>query len=192
MGKSETTRDAVLDAALHEASLTGIAQLTLAPVAAAAGRSKGGLLRHFPSKERLQIAVLEHAFMRFQQYVLESALNAPAGLPRLRAIMENWVNWPENAGLPGGCPILSAQHEFDDEDNEVREHLFSAWSRWHDYLARQASKAQEASQLAPGLTPEALVTLMIGLKGASQLEQRLLNHRDANNKALQLFDRLTS
>jgi AcrR family transcriptional regulator len=81
MGKSETTRDAVLDAALYEASLTGIAQLTLGRVAAAARRSKGGLLRHFPSKERLQIAVLEHAFMRFQQYEPESALNAPAGLP---------------------------------------------------------------------------------------------------------------
>jgi len=63
MGKSEITRDAFLDAALYEASLSGIARLTLAPVAAAAGRSKGGLLRHFPSKESLQIAVLDHAFM---------------------------------------------------------------------------------------------------------------------------------
>jgi AcrR family transcriptional regulator len=192
MGKSEITRDAVLDAALHEASLTGVAQLTLGPVAAAAGRSKGGLLRHFPSKERLQIAVLERAFIRFQQHVFEPALKAPNGLPRLRVIMECWFKWPESAGLPGGCPILSAHHEFDDLDSDVREHLHSAWSRWHTYLTRQAHKAQEASQLPPELSPEALVTLMIGLKSAAQLEQRLLKHRDANRNALQLFDRLTS
>jgi AcrR family transcriptional regulator len=192
MGKSEITRDAVLDAALREASLTGIAQLTLGPVAAAAGRSKGGLLRHFPSKEHLQIAVLERAFMRFQQHVFEPTLKAPSGLPRLRATMECWLKWPESAGLPGGCPILSAQHEFDDLDSNVREHLHGAWSRWHTYLIRQAQKAQEASQLPSGLSPEALVMLMIGLKSAAQVEQRLLNHCEANRNALQLFDRLTS
>lgn len=191
MGKSETTRDAVLDAALHEASLSGIARLTLAPVAAAAGRSKSGLLRHFPSKESLQIAVLERAFARYQQYVLEPALKAPKGLPRLRAIMENWLDWTERAGLPGGCPILSAQQEFDDQDSEVREHLRSAWSRWRDYLMRQATLAQAASQLPSGLDPEALVTLMTGLKSAAQLERRLLDRHDANRRALQLFDRLT-
>lgn len=191
MGKSEITRDAVLDAALHAASLSGIAQLTLAPVAAAAGRSKGGLLRHFPNKESLQIAVLERAFMRYQQYVLEPALKAPRGLPRLRAIMQNWLDWTERAGLPGGCPILSAQQEFDDQDSEVREHLRSAWTRWHDYLMHHAVLAHEASHLPPGLSPEALVTLMIGLKGAAQLERRLLERHDANHKALQLFDRLT-
>jgi AcrR family transcriptional regulator len=192
MGNSEITRDAVLDAAMYEASLTGIAQLTLGPVAAAAGRSKGGLLRHFPSKERLQIAVLEHVFTRFRQHVFEPALGAPTGLPRLRSIMECWIRWPESAGLPGGCPILSAQHEFDDLDSEMREHLHNAWSGWYDYLLRQAQKAQDLSQLRSDLTPQGLVTLMTGLKSASQIEQRLLDHRDANHDALQLFDRLTS
>jgi AcrR family transcriptional regulator len=191
MGNSETTRDALLDAALHAASLSGIAQLTLGPVAAAAGRSKGGLLRHFPSKESLQIAVLERAFTRYQQYVLEPAMKASGGLPRLRAIMENWLVWTERAGLPGGCPILSAHQEFDDQAGEVREHLHSAWSRWHTYLLRQASRAEEAGQLPRGVTPQAVVSLMIGLNCAAQLERRLLGLADGQAQAMVLFDRLT-
>jgi AcrR family transcriptional regulator len=191
MGKSEITREALLDAALYEASLSGIARLTLAPVAAAAGRSKGGLLRHFPSKESLQIAVLEHALSSFRHYVLEPALPMPSGLPRLRAIMENWLSWTERAGLPGGCPILSSQYAFDDRDSAVCAHVREAWTSWQSYLRRQASKAQEASQLPPGLTPEALAMLMVGLKATAQMESRLLKDDDANRRALRLFDHLT-
>ncbi len=191
MDKSRITRDAFLDTALQEASLIGIARLTLAPVAAAAGRSKGGLLRHFPSKESLQVAVLERAFMRYQQYVFEPALKAPPGLARLRLILENWLTWTERAGLQGGCPILSAQQEFDDQDSEVREHLRSAWAHWSQYLTRQAHKAHELKQVPPGLAPEDLVMAMIGLVNAEQLERRLLGQAGASGRALRLFDCLT-
>lgn len=105
MGKSEITRDAVLDAALREATFSGIAQLTLGPVAAAAGRSKGGLLRHFPSKEHLQVAMLERAFMRFQQHVFEPTLKAPSGLPRLRATMESGSSGLRAPACRAGVPF---------------------------------------------------------------------------------------
>ena len=192
MDKSRLTRDAFLDTALQEASRIGVARLTLAPVAAAAGRSKGGLLRHFPSKESLQIAVLERAFMRYQQFVFEPAMKAPSGLPRLRLILENWLSWTERAGLTGGCPILSAQQEFDDQDSEVREHLRSSWSHWSDYLKRQAIKARDAKQLSADLMPDELVMAMSGLVSAEQLERRLLGHTGARAKALRLFDCLTN
>lgn len=191
MDKAQITRDAFLDTALQEASRIGIARLTLAPVAAAAGRSKGGLLRHFPSKESLQLAVLERAFSRFEQQVLEPSLKAPAGLPRLRLILENWLTWTERSGLKGGCPILSAQQEFDDQPSEVREHLCSAWSHWAGYLTRQASKAQAAGQLRDGIAPDELVMAMIGLVNAVQLERRLLGDAGAPARALRIFDHLT-
>ena len=191
MDKSQLTREAFLDTALREASLIGIARLTLAPVAAAAGRSKGGLLRHFPSKESLQIAVLERAFMQYQQYVVEPALKAPSGLPRLRLILEHWMNWTERAGLRGACPILSAHQEFDDQDGEVREHLRSAWTHWCDYLTRQADKACAAGQLRQGLAPDELVVLMTGLVSAEQHERRLLGRAGSRAKALRIFDYLT-
>ncbi len=48
-----TLRDRLLDAAQAVVARQGIANLTLDAVAAEAGMSKGGLLHHFPSKDRL-------------------------------------------------------------------------------------------------------------------------------------------
>jgi AcrR family transcriptional regulator len=192
LSKSELTREAFLDTALQEASLTGIARLTLAPLAAAAGRSKGGLLRHFPSKESLRIAVLDHAFQRFGELVLIPALPVPAGLPRLRATLEHWLTWMDRAGLRGGCPLLSAQQEFDDEQNQVREHLRHATAEWNNYLLHQGRKAAEARQLPAGLTPEILVMVMHGLISAAQMERRLLGRKQVNARAMHAFDQLTN
>ncbi len=191
LSKSEITRDAFLDVALQEASLIGLARLTLAPVAAAAGRSKGGLLRYFPSKEDLQVAVLDRAFERFRELVLEPARLHPAGLPRLRAVLEHWLAWMDRAGLRGGCPLLSAQQEFDDEKNQVREHLRRATVQWNDYLLLQAHKAAKAGQLPSGLSPETLVLAMNGLISAAQMERRLLGRKQVNVRAMQAFDQLT-
>ena len=188
--KSEITRDAFLDVALQEASLIGLARLTLAPVAAAAGRSKGGLLRYFPNKEALQIAVLDRAFERFRDLVIEPARLHPAGLPRLRAALEYWLTWMDRAGLRGGCPLLSAQQEFDDERNQVREHLRRSTIQWNDYLLHHARQASVAKQLPSSLAPETLVLAMNGLISAAQIERRLLGHKQVNAHAMQAFDQL--
>jgi AcrR family transcriptional regulator len=55
------TPDALLDAAGRVVARQGIANLTLESVAAEAGVSKGGLLHHFPSKDRLVEAMVQRS-----------------------------------------------------------------------------------------------------------------------------------
>jgi AcrR family transcriptional regulator len=54
-------RDSLLDAAEAVVVRQGIANLTLDAVAAEAGMSKGGLLHHFPSKDRLVEAMVQRS-----------------------------------------------------------------------------------------------------------------------------------
>ena len=86
MQRGDEARLALIDAAMREASRIGVSSLTLAPVAERAGWSKSGLLRHFPTKESLQLAVVHRTAELFRERVLLPSLSAPAGLPRLRAI----------------------------------------------------------------------------------------------------------
>jgi AcrR family transcriptional regulator len=191
--RGEEARTALLDAAMREASRIGLAGLTLAPVAERAGWSKSGLLRHFPTKESLQLAVVHRTSELFRERVLLPALSAPAGAPRLRAVFRNWLGWVADTGLEGGCPLNAARVEFDDQPpGEVRDAVVQSWNDWLAYLERQAAKAIEAKQIRTELTPRQFVMIACGLAAACDSMLRLLGDKSALKEAERAYDQLFS
>lgn len=192
MSKGDEARATLVDAALQEASRIGLAALTLAPVAQRAGWSKSGLLRHFPTRESLQLAVLQRAVQLFRERVLLPALAQPAGVPRLREIFRRWLAWVAKSGLEGGCPLSAARLEFDDRPGEVRDAVAAYWSEWLQYLERQAARAVEQGDLRTRLSPRQLVMQMTGLVSAYDTMLRLLGDRSAARDAERAFEQLLS
>jgi AcrR family transcriptional regulator len=191
--RGEEARTALLDAAMREASRIGLAGLTLAPVAERAGWSKSGLLRHFPTKESLQLAVVHRTGELFRDRVLLPALSAPAGAPRLRAIFRNWLGWVADTGLEGGCPLNAARIEFDDQPaGEVRDALVASWNEWLAYLEKQAAKALEQKQIRTELAPRQIVMVACGLAAACDSMTRLLGDKSALKEAERAYDQLFS
>ena len=192
MQRGEEARNALIDAAMREASRIGVSALTLAPVAERAGWSKSGLLRHFPTKEALQLAVIHRTSELFRERVLLPALSSPAGLPRLRSIFRNWLGWIHNSGLDGGCPLNGARLEFDDQPGEVRDALVASWNEWIAYLERQVGKAIDQKQISSPLSARQLVMMMCGLASAADSMSRLLGQREAISDAEHAFEQLFS
>src|SRR5512141_1776664 len=114
MRKGQQTRTAILEQALAIASRVGLAGLTIGTLAERSGLSKSGLFAHFGSKEGLLLAVMQGVRQLYSDLVFQPAMQQPPGLPRLRAIVENWLKWTGSARLPGGCIMTAAAYEFDD------------------------------------------------------------------------------
>src|SRR6187200_2559100 len=100
MAKGDETRSAVLGSAIALASKVGFEGLTIGKLAEHVGMSKSGLFAHFSSKENLQVAVLDEAVERFIALVVTPALKMPRGEPRLRSLLERWLDWSKAAFLP--------------------------------------------------------------------------------------------
>ena len=190
MLRGEEARSALVDAAMQEASRIGLASVTLAPVAKRAGWSKSGLLRHFPTRESLQLAVVHRASDRFRERVLLPALVVPSGGQRLRAIFRNWLQFAAKSGLEGGCPLNAARLEFDDQPGEVRDAVAAAWHDWLAYLEKQAAKAIEQGEIKTDLSARQVALLITGLIGASESATRLLTDRQAARDAERTFELL--
>jgi len=81
--------DALLDAAEAVIVRDGIASLTLDAVAAQAGVSKGGLLHHFPNKDRLVEALVVRTAGAMRAHHEQAYFNTPEGPGRMaRALLE--------------------------------------------------------------------------------------------------------
>lgn len=190
MRKGQQTRTAILDQALALASQAGLSALTIGTLAERSGLSKSGLFAHFGSKEGLQLAVIQGVRQLYSDLVLQPAMQQQPGLPRLRAIVENWLKWTGTAKLPGGCIVTAAAYEFDDCPGSVRELISQTLRELRKTLARAVRLAIEAGQLRADTDPEQLAFEICSIYLGAQLDARLFGDPNARQRALLAFENL--
>lgn len=190
MSKKALTREAILQQAVRSASQIGISRLTIGSLAGQSGLSKSGLFAHFGSKEALQLAVVQAAQAQFVEEVVKPAFTQPRGMPRLRALFHAWVMRLYGGSMPGGCPLLAAAYEFDDQPGAIRDALV-AGQRWQrDTLQRLLQDAQDAGELAAGSDVPLLAFMLFGLIQSAHHDHQLLDNHHSAQLALQGFEQL--
>jgi AcrR family transcriptional regulator len=192
MSKGEETRAAILDAALAQASEAGFESLTIGSLAERTGLSKSGLFAHFGSREELQVAAVEAAARRFTETVFLPALKARRGLPRIRALFGNWLDWTVRSGLPHGCPMQAAAVEFDDRPGPVRDTVVAHYKRLEQELARAVRLAIEQGHLRADIDVDQFVFDMLGVIYAHHHCARLFRRDEAATRARKAFERLVA
>ena len=139
VSKGAETRAAILDRAVDLASAEGLEGLSIGRLAAELQMSKSGLFAHFGSKQDLQLATVEAAAERFRAAVVEPAMAAPDGAPRLRAMGERYLDHLDL--YSGGCFWGATSAEYDDRPGPVRDAIVATLEAWNAELARQAEIA---------------------------------------------------
>ena len=180
MSKGAETRATIVQEALDEASIIGLSALSIGQLAKRTGLSKSGLFAHFGSKESLQLAVLQEVVDRFVEHVVLPALKKPSGEERLRALISNWIAWGAAKGFQGGCPLMAASIEFDDQPGAIHDYVYQHQRLWLNGIERMAQKAIEDGAFDPNLDVEQFAfefnAIGLGLNYALRL------HKDAQAK----------
>jgi AcrR family transcriptional regulator len=177
------TRDRILLKGLDLMSRLGVSGVTLGTLATDAGVSKSGLFAHFRSKEALQIALLRQMARTANAVVVAPVMREPVGLPRLMALVRNWIGWTARAGLGGGCPIAAALFELDDLEGEVRAEVLVMERRWRGLLAQLAAEAARGGELRPDLDVEQFVWELCGVYLSHHASSRFLHDPEADARA---------
>jgi AcrR family transcriptional regulator len=192
MTKSESTHRRILESGLEIVSERGLAAVTLGGLAQRAEISKSGLFAHFRSKEELQIELLRTAEEAIGREVVAPAMEAPEGLPRLRALVGRWLGWASRSGLPGGCPLYGAAFEFDDAQGPVRDYLTESKREWTEMLEGLVREAVALGHLGGDLDAAQFVWELDGIYLAHHLSQRLVQDPDADARASSAFEALVA
>ena len=187
--KGQRTRDAILTQAVATTVRVGLGGLTLGDLATCAGMSKSGLYAHFGSKEQLQLAVLDAAAEEFATTVVRPALRAPRGEPRIRDLVDRWLACGTGRG-PGGCVIVKAGTELDDQPGPVRDRLRELHLELARTIARIVAGGVTEGQLRPDVDTAQFAFDLYGVMLAFFHTHRLLDNPHAEARARTAVDAL--
>lgn len=88
MGKSEETRERILDAALSIFSNKGYHDTRMDEIVEASDTSKGSIYFYFPNKERLFLALVDQFADLLERRVIEAVEQEEQGIARVRAALQ--------------------------------------------------------------------------------------------------------
>lgn len=187
--KGQQTKAAIIDAALAMASHVGLEGLSIGAIAEVMHMSKSGVFAHFGSREELQIAVVREYHERFEREVFRPALAAPRGLPRLRALFDNWMR-QTSLEIDSGCIYISGAVEFDDRPGPVRDALVDTVNTWQAAVRRAVRLAIDEGHLRADVDPAQIAFEIHGLILALHYEARFLRSPDGVQHARAGFDNI--
>lgn len=190
ISKGEATRLRILDSAVQLAREKGLEGLTIGALAERTGLSKSGLFSHFGAREELQLAAYLSNRERFVSQVIRPALAAPRGLPRLRALCQNWLSWLGEPGQAGGCLLLAATLEYDDQPGAVQDAVREGQLALRQTLSDAIAMAQANGEVTVSVSARQLAFELYGLVMVTHQEQRLLQENDAGERFWLGFERM--
>lgn len=184
--KGQQTKAAIVDAALGLATQIGLEGLSIGALAEVMQMSKSGVFAHFGSREELQISVVREYHTRFEDEVFYPAMDAPRGLPRVRALFDNWMK-RTSVEIDSGCIYISGAVEFDDRPGPVRDALASSVTTWQDAFKRAIEIAAEEGHFAPDTDASQVAFEIHGLILALHYEARFLRSPGCLDRAWRGF-----
>lgn len=190
MRKGDETRDAILEESLAVATQLGLEGLTIGKLAENLHLSKSGLFRHFGSKQALQVETLTRAAEHFRERVIRPSLAAPRGEPRLRALFDHWLEWPDTIAQQGGCIWVAAAVELDDRPGPARDALARLIREFLDFVAGAVQLAIDEGHLRADVDPEQFTFEMYGIVLVWHQTTRLQRDHRALERAHRAFESL--
>jgi len=173
MHKGQQTKAAIVDAALGLATQMGLEGLSIGVLAEAMHMSKSGVFAHFGSREELQISVIREYHARFEEEVFYPVLKKAKGMPRLKALFQNWMN-RTSVEIDSGCLYISGAVEFDDRPGPVRDALAGSVQTWLAAMHRAVVQAKDAGHLAQDADGHQMAFEIHGLILALHYDARFL------------------
>ena len=185
--KGEQTRRRIVEAAAPIFNRQGYEGSSLADLMAATGLKKGGIYRHFSSKEELAAEAFDYAWESAwrtrARFVDENAAGVDALKQRIAAFIER------RSPVPGGCPVLNTAIAATDGNPVLRARVGKALRTWRASLQKLAEDAAARGEIRPGVDPKTVATVIIATLEGALMISRLERSDDALRRAREFLNR---
>src|SRR5579864_3251224 len=172
MRKGEQTRQDIIRKAAPIFNQKGYDGAALSDLMRATGLEKGGIYRHFESKEELAGDAFDHAWKVAMDARFQGTDQIPNTVDRLKQIVRNFRD--RRTGLvAGGCPLLNTAVDCDDGNPKLRAKARQALSSWLDRMQSIAEEGKRRGEIRSDVDSAELATLIASTLEGSLMVTRL-------------------
>jgi TetR/AcrR family transcriptional regulator, transcriptional repressor for nem operon len=172
MRKGEQTRQEIIRKAAPIFNQRGYDGAALSDLMKATGLEKGGIYRHFESKQQLAAEAFDYAWKLALDTRLEGTQSISNTVDRLQQIVRNFRD--RRAGLvPGGCPLLNTAIDSDDGNPRLREKARRALGSWLERLRSIIEEGRRRGEISGDVDSSELAMLIVSTLEGSLMVSRL-------------------
>jgi TetR/AcrR family transcriptional repressor of nem operon len=177
--KGERTRQHIVAQAAALFNQKGYEGCSMGQIMEAAEIEKGGIYRHFASKEELALAAFDFAWEEVSHGRTRGLEEIKDPLLRMEAFIRNFVE--RRPALRGGCPLLNTAIDADDGNAALRARAREALDDWRTRLGSLMDSAMRQGTVKAEIQPRAVASIVIGtLEGAL-----MISRLDGDRRALE-------
>jgi TetR/AcrR family transcriptional regulator, transcriptional repressor for nem operon len=181
--KGEHTRQEIIRKAAPIFNQKGYDGAALSDLMRATGLEKGGIYRHFESKQELAGDAFDHAWKVAMDARFEGTEEIPNTVDRLKQIVRNFRD--RRTGLvPGGCPLLNTAVDSDDGNPQLRTKARRALSSWLDRMQSIADEGRRRGEVRADVDSAKLATLIASTLEGSLMVSRLQKKEEPRDLAV--------
>ena len=181
--KGEQTRQDIIRKAAPIFNQKGYDGAALSDLMRATGLEKGGIYRHFESKEELAGDAFDHAWKVAMEARFEGTEEIPNTVDRLKQIVRNFRD--RRTGLvPGGCPLLNTAIDSDDGNPRLRAKARQALGSLLDRLQSIAEEGRRRGEVRADVDSAKLATLIASTLEGSIMVSRLQKKDEPRDLAI--------
>jgi TetR/AcrR family transcriptional repressor of nem operon len=191
MSKGEDTRRKIVEKAAALFNRRGFEGSAFSELMKSTGLQKGGIYRHFGSKEELAAEAFDYAWEAAWTLRTRDVDPTTPAAAQLKQLITNFVD--RRPPVPGGCPLLNTAIDSDDGNPILRDRARKALATWKASLTTLIANGIKRGELPNAPDPTTAATIIIAtLEGAlmiSRLEKTTQSLRAAAHHLAEQVDR---
>jgi AcrR family transcriptional regulator len=178
MQKGEITRQRIIEQAAPIFNQRGYAGCSMHDVMEATGLEKGGLYRHFSTKEELAAEAFRYSLTTSAKLRTDNLDRSQGAVHMLRSFIARFVE--TSSMVRGGCPLMNTAVDADDGNPVLREMARDAFKDWRERLAKIVKEGIRNGEIGKSANPRQIAnTIIAALEGAL-----MMSRLEGNNTAL--------
>jgi len=177
MKKGEITRQNILAKAAPLFNQRGYDGCSMQDVMAATGLEKGGLYRHFSSKEELAAEAFRYALEQAAKLRTDMVDSEHGTVQLLQSLVKRFVE--TRPSLPGGCPLMNTAIDADDGNPVLRKIAQETIRDWRKRLSAIVEAGIRTGEIRTDTVPRTIANSMIATLEGALMISRLEGTRTA-------------